>query len=129
MVSFDVISLFTAIPVQKACNYIKEKLEQDSTLSHRTHLDIDEIVSLLSYVLSNNYFVFDGQTYKQIHRWVMGSPVCPVVANICMEKIEEMAIETKPPKTWKRFVDNSFSIIKKNAVATFHNGPDHTIHP
>ena len=60
MVSFDVISLFTAIPVQKACDYIKEKLEQGSNLSHRTHLDIDEIVSLLSYVLSNSYFVFDG---------------------------------------------------------------------
>ena len=53
----------------------------------------------------------------------MGSPVSPVVANICKEKIEEMAIETThvPPKTWKRFVDDSFSIIKKNAVATFHN--------
>ena len=38
MVSFDVISLFTAIPVQKACDYnIKEKLEQDSILSCRTH--------------------------------------------------------------------------------------------
>jgi hypothetical protein len=85
--------------------------------------DIDEIVSLLSYVLSNNYFVFDGQAYKQIHRCAMGSPVSPVVANICMENIEEMAIETTPipTKTWKRFVDDSFSIIKKNAVATFHN--------
>ena len=53
----------------------------------------------------------------------MGSPVSPVVANICMEKMEEMAIKTTPvpPKTWKCFVDDSFSIIKKNAVATFHN--------
>jgi hypothetical protein len=34
MVLSDVISLFTAIPVQKACYYFKEKLEQDSTLSH-----------------------------------------------------------------------------------------------
>ena len=39
-----------------------------------------------------------------------------------MEKIEEMAKTTSvPPKTWKRFVDDSFSIIKKNAVETFHN--------
>ena len=53
----------------------------------------------------------------------MGSPVSPVVANIFMEKIEEMAIKTTsvPPRTWKRFVDDSFSIIKKNAVETFHN--------
>ena len=96
MVSFDVISLLTAIPVQKACDYIKDKLEQDSTLSQRTHLEVDDIVSLLNFVLSNNYFVFEGQTYKQIHGCAMGSPVSPVAANICMEKIEETAIETTP---------------------------------
>ena len=26
-----------------------------------------------------------------------------------------------PPKTWKRFVDDSFAIINKNAVTSFHN--------
>ncbi len=31
MVSFDVISLFTAIPVDKACMYIKTKLQHDGT--------------------------------------------------------------------------------------------------
>ena len=50
----------------------------------------------------------------------MGSPVSPVVANICMEVIENTAFETTPtkPKTWpwKRFVDDSFSIIKKTAI-------------
>ena len=123
MVSFDVISLFTARPVQRPCDYIKEKLEQDSTFSRKTHLKIDEIVLLLNFALSNNYFVFEGQTYKQIHGCALGSPISPVVANICMEKIEEMAIKTTsyPQKTWKRFVDHSFSIIKKNTVETFHN--------
>ena len=99
---FDVISLFTAIPVQKACDYIKEKLEQDSTLSRRTHLEINEIVSLLNFALSNNYFVFEGQTYNQIHGRAMGSPVSPVVANICIGRnVEEMAIKTTsvPHKT------------------------------
>ena len=73
MVSFDVISLFTAKPVQKACDYIKEKLEQDSSLSQRTHLKIDDIVSLLNFVVSNNYLVFEGQTYKQIDGCAMGA--------------------------------------------------------
>ena len=31
MVSFDVVSLFPAIPVQKACQYIRTKLEQNDT--------------------------------------------------------------------------------------------------
>ena len=35
------------------------------------------------------------------------SPVSPVVANLCMEEIEESAINSSsvPPKIWKRYVD------------------------
>ena len=53
----------------------------------------------------------------------MGSPVSPIVANLCMEVIEELAISTSsvPPKVWKRYVDDSFVIVKKDAVTPFHN--------
>ena len=53
----------------------------------------------------------------------MGSPVSPVVANLCMEDIEESAINASPvaPKIWKRYVDDSFCIIKKNGVTAFHD--------
>ena len=53
----------------------------------------------------------------------MGSPVSAIVANLCMEVIEEQAIQsaTTPPKTWKRFVDDSFAIINKNAITNFHD--------
>ena len=55
MVSFDVVSLFTAIPVDKACDYIRKKLDEDTTLHLRTKLNTDEIISLLEFTLSNNY--------------------------------------------------------------------------
>ncbi|XP_078377838.1 uncharacterized protein LOC144660988, partial [Oculina patagonica] len=53
----------------------------------------------------------------------LGSPVSPVVANLCMEEIKETAINSTPvpPKIWKRYVDDSFCVIKKNAVASFHD--------
>ena len=89
MVSFDVVSLFTAIPVDKACDYIREKLEDDSSLHSRTKLDIEDIISLLNFVLSNNYFVHNDTIYRQIRGCAMGSPVSPVVA---MEEIEKTAI-------------------------------------
>ena len=52
----------------------------------------------------------------------MGSPVSPVVANLCMEEIEEQAINSAatPPKIWKRYVDDCYTIIKKDAVNAFH---------
>ena len=106
MVSFDVVSLFTAIPVDKACVYIRKKLDENTTLHSRTKLNTDELVALLEFTLSNNYFMFNDSLYKQIHGCAMGSTVSPVVANLCMEVIEESAIaaSTTPPKVWKRYV-------------------------
>lgn len=118
----DVVSLFTAIPVKKACSYIKEKLLQDQSLSNRTDLDVSDIVILLEYVLSNDYFIYKDYIYKQIHGCAMGSPVSPVVANLCMEAIEDKAIAdtTVPPRLWRRYVDDSFVIIKTDAISSFH---------
>ena len=126
--------LSTAIPVNKACEYIRNKLNNDNTLHLRTSLNTDDIISLLEFTLSNNYFVYNDHhsslthcyyfiIFKQIHGCAMGSPVSPIVANLCMEVIEELAISTSsvPPKVWKRYVDDSFVIIKKDAVTFFHN--------
>ena len=46
----------------------------------------------------------------------MGSPISPLVANLFMEEFEKQAISTSttPPVLWKRFVDETFTIIKKN---------------
>ena len=127
MVSCDVVPLFTAIPVEKACEYIRKKLKEDTTLHLGTNLTIDEMISLLDFTLSNNYFVYNDSIYKQVHGCAMGSPVSPVVANLCMEIIEESAITASatPPKVWKRYVDDGLVIIKKHSVSAFHV----SIHP
>ena len=53
----------------------------------------------------------------------MGIPVRPTVSNLCMEVIKEFAISTLtvPPRVWERYVDDSFVIIKKSAVSSFHD--------
>ncbi len=123
MISFDVVSLFTAIPVDRACEHIRNKLTKDKTLQARTKLSIDDIITLLRFTLSNSYFTYNKQTYKQIHGCAMGSPVSPIVANLCMEEIEDLALSqsTLPPKKWFRYVDDVFSIIKKYALTNFYN--------
>ena len=81
------------------------------------------MIKLLRFTLSNSYFNYNKQTYKQIHGCAMGSPVSPIVANLCLEVIEELALAqaTTPPKKWFRYVDDVFSIIKKHALDSFHN--------
>ena len=122
MLSFDVVSLFTAMSADKACDYISNKLLKDDSLSSRTSLDRNEIISLLNFILSNDYFIYDDKIYKQIHGCAKGSPVSPVVAKLGMEAMEEVAINTSKvqPKVWKRYVDDSFCIIKRVAVNSFH---------
>ena len=68
MVSFDVVSLFTAIPVDKACDYIRKKLDEDTALHLRTKLNTDEILSLLEFTLSDNYFMFNDSVCQSLPR-------------------------------------------------------------
>ena len=78
-------------------------------------------ISLLNFVLSNNYFVYSDTIYKQIHSCAIGSPVSPV------EKAA-VIVTAVPPENLKRCVDDSFCIIKSDAVASFHdslNSIDH----
>ena len=94
MVLFDIISLFSTIPVKKACAYIRNKLKDDDMLQSRTNLTTDNVILLLGFALFNSFFAYNDCFYKQIHGCAMGSPVSPVVANLCMETIEESAISS-----------------------------------
>ena len=77
--SYDVSALFTSVPVDKAVEVIRRKLEKDNTLKSRTNL--------LNFCLSCTYFVWDDEFYKQIHGAAMGSPVSPPVCNGYMEEV------------------------------------------
>ena len=69
-------------------------MHTDDTLTSRTNLTIEDIISLLDFTLFNNYFIYNTVTYKQIQKCAMGSPVSPAVANLCTEVIECTAFET-----------------------------------
>ena len=121
MVSFDIKSLFTKVPVDEALQVIRQKLEKDENLGDRTALTPKQVSELLELCLKTTFFSFRGQFYMQTEGAAMGSPVSPVVANIYMEMFEELALRTAPhaPRIWKRYVDDTFCVMERRHVDMF----------
>ncbi|XP_068720437.1 uncharacterized protein [Montipora capricornis] len=118
LVSYDVSSLFTSIPINEAIPVVRAKLESDQSLPDRCPLDIAQLSVLLEMCLSSTYFTFQGEFYKQKKGAAMGSPISPVVANLYMEQFKSRALDTAPtpPTMWYRYVDDTMATIHENAV-------------
>ena len=85
LVSFDVKSLFTSIPLQMALDSTDNAIKNSTV---ELPLPTDNIMDLLNLCLTSTYFQYNGKHYKQLHGTVMGSPVSVVVAEIVMQNIE-----------------------------------------
>jgi len=84
MVSFDVVSLFTKVPIQLPLNIAKQRLQSDPNLSQRTGMSTSGLIKGLEICLNSTNFTFRGKHYKQVFGTAMGSPVSSVVANLVM---------------------------------------------
>jgi retron-type reverse transcriptase len=99
MVSFDVVSLFTTVPITDTLQFLGQHFEED-------------LLMLFRHVLTSTYFCFEGKFFEQTDGVAMDSPLSPVVVNFFMEDFEKRAIEqaTNKPACWFRYVDDTFVI-------------------
>ena len=117
MVSFDVTSLFTSVNLDLARTTVAELLHEHGTTGGT--LEKEDICKLLDLCLTT-YFEFDGEFYEQLKGAPMGSPISGFIAEVIMQRLERTILPTLEPKIWVRYVDDTFTIIKKNDLERTH---------
>ena len=110
--SFDVKSLYTNIPTQKAMLSLRKILkENENSLPISSQALGDLVEACLEFTL----FEYNGNRYKQIRGLKMGSPISPLVACLFLESIEKDKILPNLPKDslWLRYIDDVLFICNK----------------
>ena len=129
LVSFDVVSLFTNVPVDETIDICIDLLYDSDRVPPK--MKREDFRELLTLAVKDNCFVFQGRLYVQKDGVAMGSPLGPVLANIFLCHLERKFMENHPnfPLYYRRYVDDTFCVFNSYDEAlnfcTFIN----TIHP
>ena len=90
MISLDVMSLFTNIPIKriqksidKIWHYIKKC----------TKLPLEEFKDGIEFLMNNTFFQFNNFYYRQSFRTPMGSSISPILADLVMQDLKTNVLE------------------------------------
>ena len=122
MSSFDIVSLFTNIPLEETINICLNKLFNNTSLYKG--FSKKQFKNLLEISSKNIMFFFNGKLYQQIDGVAMGSPLGPTLANIFLCHWEKIWLEDCPidikPHYYKRYVDDTFMLFEnENQIEKF----------
>ena len=114
MVSFDVKSLFTSVPLEYTIDIIIKPIFEDHEIT--TIFTKSEMKKLLTLCTKSLHFSFNSQISIHIDGVVM--PLGPVIANIFMAELETTSVPKLEDhvQKWRRFVDDTFAYVKAGSV-------------
>ena len=116
MVSFDVKSLFTNVPLKYTIGLVLEQIYNKGELV--TNITRSEMKEMLLLCTKNVHFSYNHDIYIQRDGVAMGSPLGPVLAGIFMMNLERSLV----PKLnvyinlWRRHVDDTITFVKIGSV-------------
>ena len=113
LVSYDVNSLFTNIPLQETIDIaISLIFNQNPNLN----ITKKKLKKLFRFATSQTHFIFNSKFYNQIDGVAMGSPLAPVLANSFMGFYEFRWLNEynlNKPKFYLRYVDDILAAFDK----------------
>ena len=116
MVSLDVESLFTNIPVDKTIKNAVDDLFSNNMYQEK--LSKSNLYDLLKLPIFESSFIFHI-LYKQIDRVSMGSPLGPALANVFLYHYEKLWLDNCPPEfepvTCRRYAEEIF-VLSTNII-------------
>ena len=117
LVSFDVHSLFTNIPLKEI---IKLAADLIKTSYPNLKISSDNLTKLFKFATCETHFLFNGKFYDQIDGVAMGSPLAPVLANLFMGHNEKLGLENFQwiqPSYYRRYVDDIYLVFNNSFEA------------
>ena len=98
----------------------KSRLQDNNGLEGRTSLSIDDVMRLLSLPVCHLH-VLSRSVFQQTYGTAMGSPVLVTMTNLVIEDMEERVLATTvtSPRFWKRYVDDTCTVLSSHKVDDF----------
>ena len=112
IVSYDVVSLFTNIPLHETIDLAADLIFKDRPSMKCSKEDLKK---LFLQATSRTNFMFDGDHYDQIDGVAMGSPLGPTLANLFMGHHEKNWLDQFPRNKgtvifYRRYIDDIFAV-------------------
>ena len=112
MVSFDVVSLFTNVPLDQTIDIILRKVYDEKKID--TKIKRKDMKRLLLLCTKGVAFSFNGDLYTQVEGVMMGSPLGALFANIFMAELENNIVpRLQDLSSWNRYVDDTFAFVRQ----------------
>ena len=116
MISFDVKSLFTNVPLNGTISIILRKIYDEGKIE--TNIPRNVMKELLLLCTKHLHFTFNGDIYIQLDGVAMGSPLGSLLANVFMCSLEEAIVPTLKDSLvhWKRYLDDTHAHIEPERI-------------
>lgn len=121
VVCADVASLYPSIPIDFGLQAVRNFLlgvNIRARHGERIPVDvstqqIDLIIDLLEWVLTNNYLQFLGVIYHQLTGTAMGTPAAVMYADIVLAYLERPVLTRVKPLYYGRYLDDIFCLLHR----------------
>ena len=129
-VSFDVVSLFTNVPLKQTIQIIADHLYSPSA-KLTPPFGKEGFIKLLE-IATGGMFLYRDMLFKQKDGVSMGNPLAPTMANFFLGYLETILFKDNDssfPVFYKRYVDDVFCIFRKNTDFQLFLARLNSLHP